>query len=64
MGFDAELGIAYKCDLCGGDPQCARVCQPKAIEYEPAEKLPLARMMQSASKLYQVIRNQAPAPEI
>ncbi|OGP60123.1 MAG: hypothetical protein A2162_00240 [Deltaproteobacteria bacterium RBG_13_52_11b] len=62
MGFDSDLGIAYKCDLCGGDPQCARVCQPKAIEYESAEKLPYARMIQSASKLYQVIRNQSALP--
>ena len=23
--------IAYHCDLCGGDPQCIKVCTPKAI---------------------------------
>jgi len=62
MGFDADLGMAYKCDLCNGDPQCARLCQPKAIEYESAEKLPHARMIQSASKLYQAIRNQVGLP--
>jgi len=62
MGFDADLGIAYKCDLCNGDPQCARVCQPEAVEYEPVEKLPHARMVQSASKLYQVIKNQMASP--
>jgi ferredoxin len=22
---------AYHCDLCGGDPQCVKVCTPKAI---------------------------------
>ena len=22
---------AYHCDLCGGDPQCIKVCTPKAI---------------------------------
>ena len=60
MGFDPDIGLAYKCDLCGGDPQCAKACQPKAIEYEPVGKLPLARMAQSASKLYQAIRNQVP----
>ena len=62
MGFDAELGMAYKCDLCGGDPQCARVCQTKAIEYELAERLHHARIIQSASKLYHVIRNQVALP--
>jgi len=62
MGFDPDIGLAYKCDLCGGDPQCAKACQPKAIEYEPVEKLPHARMLQSASKLYQVMRNQVALP--
>jgi hypothetical protein len=38
------------------------VCQPKAIEYEPAERIHHARMVQSASKLYQAIRNQVPLP--
>jgi len=64
VGFDADLGIAYKCDLCGGDPQCARVCQPRAIEYELAEMLHHAQMVHSASKLYQVVRNQVPLPGI
>jgi len=27
-----ELGIALKCDLCGGDPQCVKVCRfPEAL---------------------------------
>ena len=25
-------GIAYHCDLCGGRPQCVKVCIPKAIQ--------------------------------
>ncbi len=24
-------GTAYHCDLCGGDPQCTKVCTPGAI---------------------------------
>jgi carbon-monoxide dehydrogenase iron sulfur subunit len=24
-------GVAYVCDMCGGEPQCARVCIPGAI---------------------------------
>jgi carbon-monoxide dehydrogenase iron sulfur subunit len=62
MGFDADLGLAYKCDLCGGDPECARVCDPKAVKYEPAERLPQTRMTQCATKLYQAIRNQVALP--
>jgi Fe-S-cluster-containing dehydrogenase component len=25
--------MAYKCDFCGGDPECVKVCQPDAILY-------------------------------
>lgn len=28
-----EKGFAFICDLCGGDPMCAKVCVPKAIEW-------------------------------
>lgn len=33
MIFDADLGRSFKCDLCGGDPECVRVCEPKALHY-------------------------------
>lgn len=31
-------GIAFKCDLCGGDPECVKVCYPCALQY--VEKQP------------------------
>jgi Fe-S-cluster-containing hydrogenase component 2 len=39
--FDAirvEGGTAIKCDLCGGDPECIKVCYPYALQY--VEKQP------------------------
>ena len=30
-GLSVVGEIAYNCDLCGGDPQCTKVCTPKAI---------------------------------
>ena len=27
-------GIAYKCDLCYGDPECVKVCEQKAIVFQ------------------------------
>ncbi len=62
MGFDPDLGLAYKCDLCDGDPLCARACQPKAIQYEEEDKVQSARMLQSASKLFHVIKTQVGLP--
>jgi Fe-S-cluster-containing hydrogenase component 2 len=29
--LSAFEGTAYHCDLCGGDPQCTKVCTPEAI---------------------------------
>lgn len=31
MHFDEARSVAYKCELCGGDPQCVKVCAPGAL---------------------------------
>jgi carbon-monoxide dehydrogenase iron sulfur subunit len=33
-------GVAHKCDLCGGDPECVRFCPPGALRYESEEAWP------------------------
>ena len=30
--FDRDAGVPLKCDLCGGDPVCAKFCPEKALE--------------------------------
>ena len=30
--FDDRRGLAFKCDLCGGEPTCAAMCPSGAIE--------------------------------
>jgi Fe-S-cluster-containing hydrogenase component 2 len=30
--FDPPSGVAAKCDLCAGDPACAKACPTGAIE--------------------------------
>ncbi len=34
---DPEQDKVIKCDLCGGDPACARFCPTKALTYKPSE---------------------------
>lgn len=29
----------FKCDLCGGDPQCVRFCDKKAVDYIAMERM-------------------------
>lgn len=38
MDYDLVGSKVMKCDLCGGDPQCARFCDPKAIRFEVKSK--------------------------
>lgn len=33
IGFDMDKGKAIKCDLCNGDPRCAKICPTGAIKY-------------------------------
>lgn len=46
MGFDAEKGLAAKCDLCltprvaqGREPACVSVCQTRCIEFGNLKEL-------------------------
>jgi anaerobic carbon-monoxide dehydrogenase iron sulfur subunit len=32
MRFDRDLGLPLKCDLCNGNPACARFCPTRALE--------------------------------
>jgi Fe-S-cluster-containing hydrogenase component 2 len=32
MAFMRDEGVPQKCDLCGGDPVCARFCPHQALE--------------------------------
>lgn len=47
-----EDDLAYKCDLCGGDPECVKVCQPGAIVYAvPDGASRRERLFQMAKKI-------------
>jgi Fe-S-cluster-containing dehydrogenase component len=36
--FDSESGVSRKCDLCGGDPACVRVCISGALDFVEADE--------------------------
>ena len=42
----------FKCDLCGGDPQCARFCEVKAVEYIASENLSAGKKRDAATRFY------------
>jgi anaerobic carbon-monoxide dehydrogenase iron sulfur subunit len=40
MFFNPDTRKAYKCDLCAGDPACAKACPTAAIEFKEIEGAP------------------------
>lgn len=38
---------ALKCDLCGGDPECVKICSYKAIEFVDISKENLAKSLKN-----------------
>ena len=47
-------GFPAKCDLCGGDPACVRLCEPKALALGSPDDLGEAQRLMTAEKLRQV----------
>jgi len=52
--YDPVSDIMMKCDLCGGDPQCADYCSSGAISYQDPMQANLARRRNLATKLQSV----------
>jgi len=43
--------VAMKCDLCGGEPLCAKFCLPEALTYVSEDKIGFARRREAIKKL-------------
>lgn len=43
-------GVAVKCDLCDGDPACAKVCMPGAIKYLEVEGPHMQKKLKSLER--------------
>ena len=53
MSLDKERDIVFKCDLCGGDPECAKICNREALMVSEVELASPARksFIEETSKL-------------
>jgi len=51
MSFNTVDKQVFKCDLCDGDPQCARFCDVKAIEYVDADEVSINKKRSAAGRL-------------
>lgn len=50
VGFNVQKGVAFKCDLCGGEPQCARFCPSGAVVFSDVNESLMARRRALADK--------------
>jgi len=50
-GFNPVQGVAFKCDLCEGDPQCVKFCWTGALSFVPLETAVGVRRRESAQKI-------------
>jgi Fe-S-cluster-containing hydrogenase component 2 len=42
----------FKCDLCGGDPQCVRFCDIKAVDYISSDRISAEKQRDAATRFY------------
>ncbi len=56
VSMDPVTNLAFKCDLCDGDPECVKYCEPKAISYVDKDKLDL-RTKRAKSKRFSELFN-------
>ncbi len=57
INYDFDRGKVVKCDLCGGDPACAKVCPQDAIHFVDVNATGLQRMRESAVRTKEVKSN-------
>ena len=50
INYNQDTGKVVKCDLCGGDPECAKSCPTEAITYVDANWTGLEKMTAWAAR--------------
>jgi Fe-S-cluster-containing hydrogenase component 2 len=51
INIDPVTDTAFKCDLCNGDPECVKVCDPGAIKYVSKDLLDLTLKRAKSEKI-------------
>jgi Fe-S-cluster-containing hydrogenase component 2 len=51
ISIDPITNTAFKCELCDGDPECAKTCDLQALSYIPIDKLDISLKRSKAEKI-------------
>lgn len=60
ISIDPVSNIAFKCELCDGDPECVKYCDVESLTYVPLDRLDSAMKRsksQKISELYALMRS-------
>jgi anaerobic carbon-monoxide dehydrogenase iron sulfur subunit len=50
MNYNKTTRKVFKCDLCGGDPQCVRFCEVKAVDFITSDAISSKKKRESATR--------------
>ena len=51
MNYDPIDKLIFKCDLCDGDPQCARFCEVKAVDFVENSDISILKTRNAAERV-------------
>lgn len=60
--ISAKTGKILKCDLCSGEPVCAKFCDPKALQYVKATTANLIKRRSSAERFSELMKKLLATP--
>jgi len=60
--IDSEKGRVLKCDLCNGEPMCAKFCDPQALQYVKATTANMMKQRAAAEKFSEFMKKLRPQP--
>jgi len=52
-------GEVLRCDLCGGDPECVKLCERKAVQYLPSTQLAMSKMRHAVKDFFPDLQAEA-----
>lgn len=56
--IDSKKGRVLKCDLCDGNPECAKFCDPKALQFVKATTANMMKQRAAAEKFSELMKKQ------
>lgn len=60
--IDSKKGRVQKCDLCNGEPVCAKFCDPQALKYVKATTANMIKQRAAAEKFSEFIKKLRAVP--